>query len=253
MDIVARRGVILGNGDLCRGTVPQIKDPLHDTLAVGGGAHQRCPVIILHRTGKDFRSAGTVAVDQHGHGQGKIVFRIGGCFFPVAVFILRVYQQSLRQDLIQHLDHRVQAAARIIPQVDDQLFHALALQILQRIVELICRHLVEFHHIDIADLVIQHFAVHGRHLDIRPLHGEIQLLPVTVYGDVHRCPGFALDHGHHLGQLHASHVLAIDLCDNISGDDARLLGRTALKGAGDRNDPCLDILGHECADALIFP
>ena len=65
---------------------------------------------------------------------------------------------AIFQDIIRHRDNRRHLAARVVPQIDDQALHALALQFLDLGFKLIRSHTVKLRNGNISDLIIQHLA-----------------------------------------------------------------------------------------------
>ena len=177
----------------------------------------------------------------------------------LSVLIRGGYQHTaqfvFRQHISHHLHNCIQDSSRIVPEINDQLLHALRLQILHRILKLLAGHAVKLHHIDITHMIRQHLVLHRGNLDLTPL--DIQLYLVV---------GFAPKYGHlYLAalfppdvvadqqiQLQTSHIFIVHLIDNVSRQHPRLISRGSLKHLDDRGYPCGAVLGNHGADTAVF-
>ena len=157
---------------------------------------------------------------------------------------------SVRQKQVADLARCLEQAARVVAQIEDQAAHALVLQFLDRLAHLLARRLAETGQTDVADLVflVEHevpgaeivglapIAEYARHLDDGPRDGYIDrfLGALVQHGQRHGLPRLALDQIDGLVHAHVLGRFAVDLDDEVAGQDAGLVGRRAGHRADDR-------------------
>ena len=154
LDRPSRRRVVARDGQTDRRAVRERDLTLDQSLAVGAAADDRAPVVVLKRSGQNLARRGTVFVDQHDQ------LFVGELSLPVAVLGLPVSRAVLRvddhlvggQELVRDRDGLFEQAARVAPDVEDELLHALSLELSDRFAQFfvgVDRELIE---LDIADI-----------------------------------------------------------------------------------------------------
>ena len=144
---------------LNRASIRKRHQRLHDTFTESLRSDDRRHAVILHRTGKYLRRTGGIAIYQHNHRDLQAVSILSVVCLLRALLICHGQDPSaIFQDIIRHRDNRRHLAARVVPQIDDQALHALALQFLDLGFKLISSHTVKLHNGNISDLFIQHLA-----------------------------------------------------------------------------------------------
>src|SRR5205085_8405342 len=119
--------------------VGEVEDPLHEALAEGYLADDEAAPVILNRPGDDLRGRGRVAVDEDDE---RVIY---GVVERVLVDVVVILVAAAHRDdglaapdeAARHLDRLVEQAAGVVPEVEDELLHALVAQILERGTQLV--------------------------------------------------------------------------------------------------------------------
>src|SRR3990167_4348798 len=121
LDGTAVGGEVQRGGDLQGAVVVQRQYGLHRAFAEAVGAHQYAALVVLQGAGDDFRGRGAAAVDQYHQWHAFAgIGRVGGeAQFGVGDAALGVDDQALLQEVIGDLHGRLQHAAGIVAQVED--------------------------------------------------------------------------------------------------------------------------------------
>src|SRR5581483_5161453 len=99
----------------------QGEDSLHRAFAVAGSSHDSAAAEVADGAGKNLAGAGAVAVDQHDQRhtpRSRLAGRVGVVFLTAAA--TGGDDRAAIDELVDHLDGRVEKPARITSQVDDQ-------------------------------------------------------------------------------------------------------------------------------------
>ena len=227
----------MGHRQLDGGAVGQVVDRLHHALAVGLLAQDDALAGILDRAGEDLRCGGAVAIHQDHQRDLHLIFAVRGVLRLVSVPGLHIEDQALRDDLIGDAGHHVDLAAGVAAKIQDQRLNALIIEIGERILELVRRHLGELRQGQIPDAGILIGDLRAHHLlaDRVAGDGDLQIVRLTGAGDrqgdvrAH----LAAHLRDHLVGAHAGAVLPVDLVDDVVLAKARLLGRGVVDDAGD--------------------
>ena len=177
-------------------------------------------------------------------------FRLGfpGLFLMVAA--LGADDHALLQKQVANLHGRLQKAARVVPQIDNQAAHAVLFQPFDGGVHFRCRRLAEMGNAEVADLIclVEHVVPVRRIIGLANVAedaGDVDFFPrdrqldwfgssFVAHGQGDFLAGIALDHIDGLVETHLVGGLAVDLEDDVAGQDARLVGGCAGHGANDR-------------------
>ena len=161
-------------------------------------ADERRPAVFLQGGGEKLRRGDALVVDQHRDGQVDhlIVRGINGL---AAILGAQGHDRALGQQRVERLAHLLDAAAAIVPHVNDQRLRAVRKQAVQHLLELRRHAVMEVLNAQIPHAAVQHLA--PRHLlrDDCAFHGQLAHLvrPVLLHGNRHFGAGFALDRVNH--------------------------------------------------------
>ena len=168
----------------------------------------------------------------------------------------RVDQEAVRQHVVEHRDAGVHNAARVIAKVNDQTLHALLLELIDRLLELIRRHGVKLEHADVADFIRLHLRLDRRHHNVaaRYVKCEFFVLVAAEHLDFDAgslcAANIARDQDI---QIFSGHILSGDLVENVVGLKSRLFGRGSRKHGHNAADFRIRILIQHGADSGILP
>src|SRR5450631_4385435 len=213
---------------------------LHRALAEGGTSHEYGSVMVLERTGDDFRRGRRTAV--HQHHDGRAVEIIAGSRFHFEVRFgcatLRAHDHAAVEELVGHRHRRLEHAAGIVAHIEHQALEGPAIALAQ-----FPKGAAQFVAGRVAELRDAHITIAGlRQLGFH----TVQLHPRTLEGELQRF-GAALAHDSDLdlGSLFAAHALdgiaqrigidgyAVDGRYDIAGTDAGLRGRRIVQRRND--------------------
>jgi len=157
------------------------------------------------------------------------------------------------QEQIADLNCLGEKTARIIAEVENQALRTLIQQRLQGRGDPVCRRVVEFGELDIADVVLQHARVHRRHDDASATNRHSERLSFIgtrdLQGDL--AAFWATDQADCLVEAHAYDGDVVYLQDQVAGLEASRLGRLTRQGPHDFE---IAVLAHSHGrpDALEF-
>ena len=151
------------------------------------------------------------------------------CF--VAFIILALEQNSLRQDLIQHLDQLVLISAAVIPHVENQRLRALCDQLVHGGVCLLRAARIKIGDFEIADLSVQHFIGCNGRLDAAALNRKREAFFSAQDRQRHKGSFFTANLCARPGHAKVERFFALDLCDDIADENSGFL-RRASRGHG---------------------
>ena len=212
--------------------VGEVELPLYQSLAEGAASHDDAAVVVLYRARDNLAGRGAEVVDQDDHLALLEVAAAGG------VDHLRAHFGALDgddfavlgQELVAHADGRVEEAAGVGAQIDDQGGHALPLELQDGVVELLGRGAAELVELDVAGVGVHHIGhIHGvgRNHAARDLVGVLVLEPRTQDADLHLCALVAAQQLEGLLVLNADDGLPIHLDHTVAGHQPGFLGGTA--------------------------
>ncbi len=209
---------------------------MHRAFAEGIGTHQDAAFLVLQGTGDDFRRRGAAAVDQHHQWHAFAgVCRVGReAQFGVGDAAFGVDDQALGKEMIRHLHSRLQHAARVVAQVENQAAHLLAVvfaEFGQRLADLVTGLDLELGDADITVAVFQHLRLDALDLNGRPRQRYVKRRAAIAH---QRQRDFLADLAAHLVDRFL-HVLslgrrAIDLHDQVACLNAGLGGGGVVDG-----------------------
>ena len=178
---------------------------------------------------------------------------IGGILLPVSILILRVDDQSLREQAIQNRAHTGYQAAAVATQIHNQSLDSLFFQLIQRLCKLICSYVVKGSDGNISNLILQHGRAHCLNFYGSPLHLEIQIILLSLPNDTDDNLRILLplDLRDYHSQIHPCHFRIPNLIENISGQKSGFHGWPLLEHAGYGNNAGVDILRDLHPDAAV--
>ena len=243
----ARGRVVAGDGEADLAAVGESDLLLHEALAEGSAADDGAAVVVLDGTGEDLGRGGRGLVDEDDQRDGLIGAAPAAAVVAAGTLAaLRIDDETvLGQKLVGHLYGALKVAAVVVAQIDDEAREALLRKRGQRGQHLHVGLLSEGLDADVARAVVEH--VGG---------GDARRDDVGA-GDGEALHGFrAIAHHAHLhlralgahqaaarlgiGDDLANEGLAIDLDDLVAGQQAHLLGRTALDDVAHVDGVALD-------------
>ena len=231
-----RREVFL-HGQAHGTAVGQPHGALDQALSKAATPHHQTTVPILHGARHDFTGAGRRFVDEHHEAPlfeqplvlGEGVFALESPSFCVHDELVAA------QELVGHCDGRAEHAAAVALQVEDEVFHALVLQVQQRLPELVHGRLGKS-----ADLDVPHLAVHhvggvdavNRNLVPDDVEGDEVRLSIAFHAHLHDGALGALQQLHDVfvGDANAGDVFAVDFHKPIARPNAEAFRRAAADG-----------------------
>ena len=146
-----------------------------------------------------------------------------------------------------HTHAAFQQASGVIPQVQHQGLHALVLQFLEFGAKIFGGVFIEIGHPDIPDVPFIHAPVDALQFDVAAGHSDVLwLLVPSLQGQGHLGTIFAPDLFHHLVQVLAGKIIAVDFQQDIPGFDPGLEGRCILNGRH-HHEPAILLLAHDHA------
>ena len=215
---------------------------LDQTLAKTSPPDDHPTVVVLNGTGHDLARAGTPLIDEHsnvfdGQGVGAVGLVIVAPHGP-AIGIDQKFVAILEQ-LVQHAGGLVEIAPGILPQVDDEVGHALLFyQIGQGIHEFFVSSGAESIDAHVADLVVDHVgSVHTVDGNAPPGNGEPTQFGFSLAQNAHFYFGTALSlqvFGDLVaGDVHTGNERITDHDDAVASQNAYLIARPVRQGADD--------------------
>ena len=242
-------------GELHRRAVAERHYKLDDALAVARGSDQLCAAKVAIGTGKDFRAARRAAVNQN-DGRHIDLVSVGRIvLLSHAVTPRRVDQKAVRKHVVKHLDARIHHAARVVAEVNDQALHALLLKIVHRFLKLFRGNRIELEDADVANLIVPHLGLHGRHLDVAARHVEAEFFVrlsaeyLDLYGRALFAADIACDKDI---QILSGHIVPVNLIENIFRLKACLFRRGTREHGHDAAYLGLGILIQHRTDAGVL-
>ncbi len=180
LDPAARRRVVARGREGEARPVGQRVNALDEPLAPGALTDQHAAVVVLDGARDDLGGRGRAAIDQH-HERLVEVRRVAR-----GVVLLRRGRGAparvddhgaLRHEDVADVDGLLEDSSRIAAQVEQELLHALLLEPLQGLVELLARGVGEVGQHDVADARLQHEGVaHRLGRDLGARDGQLDRL-----------------------------------------------------------------------------
>lgn len=215
---------------------PEGELALYEPLAEGGRPDDETPVPILDGARHDLRRARAAAIDHDDEGKAVVRRALGGevLLAGAANAPLRVDDELAAADeLVRDLDGLVQVAARVAAKVQDELLHALALEVREGFFQLVGGRGRETAGSNEADVLGEHEVI-GDALDrdLGARDREVKELLATRALDPDRDlgAGAAAELFHDLRLGDSDRALAFDLHDSIARADAQLVGGEPSNG-----------------------
>ena len=172
-----------------------------------------------------------------------------------AVAARRVDQKAVRKHVVEHLDAGIHHAARVVAEVNDQTLHPLLLEIVHRFLKLLGRNRIKLENADVADLIVPHLGLYGRHLDMTPRHVKAQFLVrlAAEYLDLNGRALLAADIACDKDiQILAGHIVPVNLIENIFRLKSCLFRRGTREHGHNAAYLGLGILIQDSADAGVL-
>ena len=240
LDAAAGRREIVGYGETHHRAILKLNGALHESLAERAAAYDLPAVLILNGSRYDFGSRSAEFIDQHHHlALEQMTVALSPGFLLRHGASLRIDDQvALVEKLVGHLYGSLEIAASILLKVEDEILHALPLQSLHRLHELIVGGKPETADADVAHLRPNHIiAVNGLHGNLvsHDLENKPLADAAAHHAQLHPCPLGAAEPPHDflLAHLDACNQRVVDRDDTIAGHDADLLGRAFQDGLND--------------------
>ena len=250
LDPAAGRGVVARGRQREARAVGERVDALDEALAPRALAHDQPAVVVLDGPGHDFGSRRRAAIDQNDEGlvevgavaRGEVLLRRGS-----GPALCVDDHRALRDEDVGDVHSLFEDAARIAPQVEQELLHTLFRELFDGLVELLARGVREVGEHDVAHARLEHEGVahrFRRDLGPRDRHGN-------GLGEAHP-PDRDRDRGA-LGAAELAddilggdvllELLGADVRDDVAGADSHPVGRGALHRSDDRDlaHPFLDL------------
>ncbi len=244
VDVLARRGEVLGGCDGRCSTTGKGKQGLNHALAKRPLAHQGSAGRIAQRPSQNLGRAGRELVDQHHGGQRQL--GAGACpvRLPTSFPVNDVHDGlAVGHEPVRDLRGRTQQPAAVVPQVEDQPTGPLPAQLIERGGDIPGCLLVEGEHAHVAQAGALEFLLHSRVKGSGSLHADdlhagprnlnVVDLAVAANPQRHLGPGRPADPGHRLLQRHPFRGNLVDVQDAISGPETGAVGRRALDRLND--------------------
>ena len=247
LDASAAWRIVMGNGETDFTAIFEGKRTLHQSLAKGSATHHYTTVLILYSTGNDFsrRSRKLISEDNNLALAPATISLSTELLTGSSTTIGIDYQITLLQELISYLRRSLQIASTIILQVEDKVFHALLLQRIHRLGNLLVARHSETSQTDITNARTNHIgSIHrgNRNLITFHLEGKLILDAAAHNGKVYNRTLRTTEplHDFLLAHLDARNGSIIYRHNTVAGDNAHLLGRTI----GNRLDDQERIIYH---------
>ena len=192
-------------------------DCLDDSFAVCHCSHDSPHAIVLDSACKYFRGAGAPFVYKYRQRDLQRILPVAGFLLTVAVFILRIHNDPLRENVAQDVAHRREKAAGIIPEIDHQPLHSLLFQRGKSLFVLFRRDAGKLGYPYIPGILVQHFLKHGGKLHILYVYRYFKRLlhSLPVNGKIY-FPAFRFfDHFHHFRRFFFRNVYSVYCADHI--------------------------------------
>ena len=173
LDTTSGRGVVMSNGQTDHRTVWQIDGALYKTFSKRTATYHHTAVLILDGTCHNLCGRGCILVHQH-NDASIAETAMFGCLIVATVghasFCID-NQVTCLQELTGQVGSCLQIATAILLQVEHQVFHALRLQFLHALHELIIGGGTKTAYADIADAWANHVgSVNGMYGNLVALH-----------------------------------------------------------------------------------
>ena len=232
LDASARWGIIPGHGDADAGIVAEEEGLLHKALAKGAAANYESAVVVLDGAGKNF--AGRCRTLPYQNGEAHVqegAATIGPENFALAVDALNIDDGvPCGQEIVAHEKGLVHVAAGVGPEVDEEVFHALLLQLARSVVHLFESGAGELPYPHVGHGVAEHKrrvnAVDGD-FSTGDFKGNLFLCTPDRNGDLGAGGAFhEADHAV-LRELDAGYYAVIDLDYAVTFEEAGLFRRAA--------------------------
>ena len=134
LDATTAGRIIMGYREAYHAAVREGNGTLHQALAKGAAAHDGSPVLVLQRTRHNLGSRGGELVDKHHHAAFLHLAASRGFLLVTGRYpALRVDDQvTPLQELVGYLYGGHQITTAIVLEVENQVFHALLAQAVER-------------------------------------------------------------------------------------------------------------------------
>ena len=258
VDAAAKGQVVKCSGEL-QGVplVVQRENGLHGALAERSLSDNQGPVPVLEGAGHDFSCTGRPLVHKYYHGHVGVHDTVfAGVAFGLLGAALGAHNHVAPfQEQFANLDGLVQESTRIVAHVQNQLFHALLLQVLQGVFHIAQGLVAEGGKLDIADVVSDHPVIgHGMNHDFGTGNGKVHQLgyALALDRDGHVCADLSAEFAYGVVQGQALGVLAVDFTDAVAGPDAQSESRGPGKGRNHGEDIVTETDGDAHAAELSF-
>ena len=210
----------------------QAHGALNQPLAKAATPHNQASVPILHSARNNFTGAGRGLVNEHNQAslfKQSLVLRVA--IFPLKGPALGVDDEFVpTQEFVGHVHGGLQHAAPVALKVQDQILHALSLQLHQGFAEFVHGGFGKTTHLDVACVFIHH--VHG----VDAVDGDLVSGDVKIQQPTHALPRYAhlndcsfgafqQPHDVLVGDANSSHVFPIHFDDAIARANAQSFAR----------------------------
>ena len=252
LDAAPIRRVVTRGGELDGAIIGQGQDGLHRALAEGLAANDDGAVVVLQRARDDFRGRGRAAVDQHHDGHAGHQITLLGIEIAFLAFFAAADGNHLAavEEGIRDFHRRVQYAARVVAEVDDNAAQSITQVRADRgdfFAEVVAGVVGKGTDADVANILIQNAGAHAGHLDDVAGDADDDRLRLAFARDGQFDVGtrLAAHLAHGFGQGHALDRGVVDFDDQVACLDAG----TLCRGVVDRRDHAHQAILHLHFDA----
>ena len=137
LDAAAGRGVVVGDGEAYHGAVGEVDGALHKSLAEGASSDDGAAVVVLHSSADDFGGRSGELVNQYDHtaSPSHEAAAFGSKLLTRHDAAVGIDDHgALGQKLARHFLGGIEIAAAVERKVEDEVLHALFLQLQQFVV-----------------------------------------------------------------------------------------------------------------------